>query len=71
MFFLYLIVTQFTSAIIYGALTAFVVATVIVAFKIYQKEKLAKSSTIEIDKMSGENFEKYLESFFRKQGYRV
>jgi restriction system protein len=41
------------------------------AYRIYEKQKLAKSGIDEIDKMDGKTFEKYLEVLFNKLGYRV
>lgn len=41
------------------------------AFRIYEKQKLARSGIDEIDKMDGKTFEKYLEVLFNKLGYRV
>ncbi|MDW7674672.1 MAG: restriction endonuclease [Bacillota bacterium] len=40
-------------------------------FLIYQKRKLSESGILEIDKMSGKTFEKYLEALFEKLGYQV
>lgn len=37
----------------------------------YEKRKLAESGINDIDRMSGKNFEKYLEVIFEKLGYRV
>ena len=41
------------------------------AFRIYEKQKLARSGIGEIDRMDGKTFEKYLEVLFNKLGYRV
>ena len=41
------------------------------AFRIYEKQKLARSGIDEIDRMDGKTFEKYLEVLFNKLGYRV
>lgn len=40
-------------------------------FKLIEKQKLAKSGISDIDKMSGEVFEKYLEVLFERLGYKV
>lgn len=52
---------------------AFLLVIVILkaAFRIYEKQKLARSGIDEIDKMDGKTFEKYLEVLFNKLGYRV
>ncbi len=42
-----------------------------VTLKLYKNRRLAKSGITEIDKLNGEDFEKYLEILFRKQGYSV
>lgn len=40
-------------------------------FKLIEKHKLVKSGISDIDKMSGEVFEKYLEVLFERLGYKV
>ena len=41
------------------------------AFKLYKMSRLSKSGIAELDKLNGEDFEKYLELLFRKLGYYV
>ncbi|MGD0153810.1 MAG: restriction endonuclease [Thermacetogeniaceae bacterium] len=41
------------------------------AFRLWEKNRLAKSGIADIDQMSGKTFEKYLEVLFEKLGYRV
>lgn len=41
------------------------------AYKLWEKNRLAKSGINEIDHMDGLTFEKYLEALFEKLGYRV
>lgn len=43
----------------------------LIARIVYVQEKLRKANINEIDKMSGEMFERYLEQFFRRQGWKV
>src|SRR5690606_17065989 len=38
---------------------------------VYVQEKLKKANINEIDKMSGTMFERYLEQFFKRQGWQV
>lgn len=40
-------------------------------YHLYEAKRLASSGIIEIDKMDGKTFEKYLEVLFTKLGYRV
>ncbi len=42
-----------------------------VSLKLYKNTRLAKSGIAELDKLGGEDFEKYLEILFRKLGYQV
>lgn len=42
-----------------------------VALKLYKNARLAKSGIAELDKLGGEDFEKYLELLFRKLDYKV
>lgn len=49
-----------------------VVLTISIALRIaYVQEKLKKANINEIDKMSGTMFERYLEQFFKRQGWQV
>lgn len=49
-----------------------VVLTISIALRItYVQEKLKKAHINEIDKMSGTMFERYLEQFFKRQGWQV
>ncbi|WP_313637968.1 restriction endonuclease, partial [Paenibacillus sp.] len=49
-----------------------VVLTITIALRIaYVQEKLKKANISEIDKMSGTMFERYLEQFFKRQGWQV
>ncbi|MFN8486090.1 MAG: restriction endonuclease [Caldilineaceae bacterium] len=41
------------------------------AFKLYKNNRLSQSGITELDKLDGEDFEKYLELLFRKLGYTV
>jgi restriction system protein len=41
------------------------------AFKLYKMNRLSKSGMAELDKLDGEDFEKYLELLFHKLGYQV
>jgi len=47
------------------------VAIGMLALRLYEKQRLAKSGIADIDQMSGKTFEKYLEVLFEKLGYRV
>jgi restriction system protein len=40
-------------------------------FYLLEKQKLARSGIVDIDKMDGKTFEKYLKVFFEKLGYKV
>jgi restriction system protein len=40
-------------------------------FYLLEQQKLAKSGIVDIDKMDGKTFEKYLKVFFEKLGYQV
>lgn len=40
-------------------------------FKLYKMNRLSKSGIAELDKLNGEDFEKYLALLFRKLGYHV
>jgi restriction system protein len=53
--------------------TAFIVIMLLirVGVYIYKSQRLAKSGIADIDKLSGKDFEQYLEIFFRKLGYQV
>lgn len=49
-----------------------IVLTITIALRIaYVQEKLKKANINEIDKMSGTMFERYLEQFFKRQGWQV
>lgn len=49
-----------------------VVLAVSIGFRtVYVQEKLKKANINEIDKMSGTMFERYLEQFFKRQGWNV
>lgn len=50
---------------------ALVIVLVKLALAIRKKARLAKSGIAELDKLGGEDFEKYLEILFRKLGYHV
>src|SRR3989339_391085 len=51
-------------------LIAFVIA-IKVLYLIYGRYRLGKAGMFEIDKMSGDDFERYLAMLFEKLGYRV
>ncbi|MEN6460409.1 MAG: restriction endonuclease [Syntrophomonas sp.] len=40
-------------------------------YRLYEAKRLVSSGILEIDKMDGKTFEKYLEVLFKKLGYRV
>ncbi len=50
---------------------ALLVFLIKLALSIRKKARLAKSGMAELDKLGGEEFEKYLEILFRKLGYQV
>lgn len=41
------------------------------SYKLYKAYRLSKSGIVELDKLDGQDFEKYLELLFRKLGYQV
>jgi restriction system protein len=53
--------------------TAFIIIMLLirVGVYIYKSQRLAKSGIGDIDKLSGKDFEQYLEIFFKKLGYQV
>lgn len=48
-----------------------IIALAKLSYRIYEKQKLAKSGIYEIDQMTGKTFEKYLEVLFERLGYKV
>ncbi|MDG0793959.1 restriction endonuclease [Cohnella ginsengisoli] len=49
-----------------------IVLAAIISYRIYYvRQKLKKANIAEIDKMSGTMFERYLEQFFKRQGWKV
>lgn len=55
--------------IILGSSLAFLALAI--SYSMHRKRKLRRSGIDSIDKMSGEQFEKYLKLFFEEQGYKV
>jgi restriction system protein len=44
---------------------------VLLSYKLYKTYRLSRSGIAELDKLEGQDFEKYLELLFRKLGYKV
>lgn len=68
-----LLQTMITSIKIASPLWPIILIIIVLRFTIYifRLVRLAKSNMFEIDKMSGEEFETYLEILFRNDGYKV